>query len=80
MLANFYEIVHYTCVTEQKFNRRRFRVVVAKVVDCNTGVNEFELQSCSYVPFRMNTLGKGKKKPYPSSYGLNNTTLVLLQG
>ena len=34
------------------------RGVVANVLDCNIVINEFELQSCYYIDFRTNTLGK----------------------
>ena len=30
-----------------------------KVLDCGIVVSEFELQSCYYIHFRTNTLGKG---------------------
>ena len=33
--------------------------VMDKVMDCGIVVNEFILQSCYYVHFRANTLGKG---------------------
>ena len=48
------------------------------VMDCGIVVREFVLQSPYYVHFRANTLAKGKNPPYPPSYGLNNTTTVLL--
>ena len=35
------------------------RGVMAKVMDCGIVVREFVLQSCYYVHFRANTLGKG---------------------
>ena len=41
-------------------------------------ISEFELQSCCYVHFR--TLLSMYETPYPPSYGLNNTTTVLLEG
>ena len=34
-------------------------VSVVKVMDCGIVVSKFELQSCYYVHFRTNTLGKG---------------------
>ena len=37
--------------------------VVANVLNCKIVVNEFELQSCSYVQFRTNTFGKGMNLP-----------------
>ena len=33
--------------------------VMAKVLDYGIIVSEFELQSCDYIHFRTNTLGKG---------------------
>ena len=35
------------------------RGVMVKAMDCGIVVSEFVLQSCFYVPFRANTLGKG---------------------
>ena len=35
------------------------RGVMVKAMDCITVVSEFVLQSCYYVHFRANTLGKG---------------------
>ena len=35
------------------------RVVMVKAMDCRIVVREFVLQSCYYVHFRANTLGKG---------------------
>ena len=35
------------------------RGVMVKAMDCGIVVSEFELQSCYYVHFRSNTLGKG---------------------
>ena len=35
------------------------RGVMVKVMDCGIVVSEFVLQSCYYVHFRANTLGKG---------------------
>ena len=32
--------------------------IVANVLDCDTVMCKFKLQSC-YIPFRINTLGKG---------------------
>ena len=54
------------------------RGVIVKAMDCGIVVNEFVLQSRYYVHFRANTLGKGMNSHYPSSYGLNSTTSVLL--
>ena len=33
--------------------------VMVKAMDCGIGVSEFELQSCYYVHFQTNILGKG---------------------
>ena len=33
--------------------------VMANMLDCNILANEFELQSCFYIHFRANSLGKG---------------------
>ena len=52
--------------------------VMVKVMDCEIVVSEFVLQSCYYVHFRANNLGKRYEPPYPSNYGLNSTTTVLL--
>ncbi len=53
---------------------------MANALDCGIVVSEFELQSCFYIQFRTDTLGKKYDHPYPSSYELNSTTIVLLQG
>ena len=55
------------------------RGVMVKAIDCGIVVSEFVLQSHYYVHFRANTIGKGMDTPYPSSYGLNSTTTVLLE-
>ena len=47
-------------------------------MDCGIVVSDFVLPSRYYVHFRANPLGKGMNSPYPSSYGLNSTTTVLL--
>ena len=52
---------------------------MVKDLDCGIVVNEFELQSDYYVHFRAGTLGK-EWTPYPPSYGLNNTSAILLGG
>ena len=41
------------------------RVPVAKVLDCNFKVSEFELQSPYYVYFQTNTLRKGMNPLHP---------------
>ena len=52
--------------------------VMVKAMDCGIVVSELKLQSCYYVPFQTNTLGKGMKSPYPPNSGLNSTSTVLL--
>ncbi len=42
-----------------KFVRGCPRGVMVKAMDCGIVVSEFELQSCYYVHFRINTLGNG---------------------
>ena len=54
--------------------------IMVKMLDCSLNVKEFVLQSHSYIHFQTNTLGKGMNPLYPSSYGLNSITAVLLQG
>ena len=55
------------------------RGVTDDAMDYGIVVSEFILQSCYYVHFWANTLGGERyKTPYPLSYGLNNTTTVLL--
>ena len=50
--------------------------IVANILDCDIGINEFKLQSPYYIHFQGNTLGE-RYKPYsPSSYKLNCTTIV----
>ena len=49
---------------------------MANVLDCNIVVSEFEPQSCYYVHFGTNTLGKGINSLIPTSYGLNSATTV----
>ena len=39
--------------------------VMAKVFDCGLKVNKFECQSCYYVHFQSNTLGKVIELLYP---------------
>ena len=53
--------------------------IKAKVLHCALEVTEFKLQSCYYVHFQTNTLGKGMNLFILSSYGLNSITVVLLQ-
>ena len=56
------------------------RDVMVKVLDCGIVVNEFELQLHYYINFWTDTLGKGNEPSYPSIYGLDSTTTVLLEG
>ena len=53
---------------------------MAKVLNCNKLVSEFELHSRYYVHFRTNALVKGMKTLIVTRYKLRNTTVVLLQG
>ena len=56
------------------------RDVVAKVLDCDIIVNEFELQSHYYVHFRTNTVEKGMNPLIPFfNYGFNSITSGLLR-
>ena len=55
------------------------RSVAANMLNCNTVVSKFKLQSHNYIHFWTNALGK-YELPYPSSHGLNSITTVLLQG
>ena len=50
------EFILKTCKT---FQRGCPRGVMVKAMDCGIVVSEFVLQSCYYVHFRANTLGKG---------------------
>ena len=56
------------------------RDVVVNVLNCVIVVSEFEFQSCYYVHFLINTLEKDLKSRIPSSWGLNRTTSVCLEG
>ena len=47
----------------------RLRSVVAKVLYCGLEVSEFELQSCYYVHFRTNSLGKDMSIFIPQAVG-----------
>ena len=53
--------------------------VVAKVLNCDIVVSDFDLQLRHYIHFQTNTLRKGMNLLILSSYGLNCTTTVLLQ-
>ena len=55
------------------------RGVMVKAMDCGIVVREFVLQSCYYIHFQANTLGKGMNPTYPPNYGLNSSTTVLLR-
>ena len=54
--------------------------VMFNALDCGIVVSEFELQSCYYVHFRTNTIGKEMNPPYPPRYGLNSCIALLLEG
>ena len=56
------------------------RGVMAKVLDCEIVVSEFELQSVYYVHFWTNSFGKDMNLSILACNGLNNTTTILLQG
>ena len=68
---------------EKKFNQsdditqKRLRGVMAKVLDCNLKVSEFELQACYYVHFRTNTLGEGIN-PFLSPLAIGEIETLLL--
>ena len=62
-----------------KVGVRKAHGTIVKVLDCGLKVSEFKLQSCYYVHFWTNTLGKGMNHLMPH-YGLISTTAVLLQG
>ena len=53
---------------------------MAKVLDWDTVVSQFEIQSSYYVHFQMNTTWERYENPDPPSYRLNSITDVLLQG
>ena len=55
------------------------RGVMVKAMDCGIVVSEFEFQLHYYVHFETNTLGKGMNPSYPTNYGLNSNTAVLLE-
>ena len=50
---------------------------MANVLDYDHEICEFEFQPRNNIHFRTNTLRKGMKLSYPSSYGLNSITAVL---
>ena len=54
--------------------------VMVKALDCRIVASEFVLQLRYYVHFRSNTFGKSMNPTYPSCYGLNSATTVLLEG
>ena len=53
--------------------------VVVNVMDCYIEEIEFELQSCRYVLFRSNALGKSINPIIPPDYGINSTTIIVFQ-
>ena len=53
---------------------------MAKVLDSDIIVGELKLQSCYYVHFRTNILGKGIELPFPTSFELKSNNTVFLQG
>ena len=52
----------------------------ANMQDCKIVISEFKPQSCCYIHFCINSLGKGMDPLYCPSYGLNITTICLLGG
>ena len=54
--------------------------VVANILDCDIVGSKFKLQLCSYIHFWTNALGKGMNPFIITSYELNSTTTILLQG
>ena len=58
---------------------RESRDAMANVLDCESVANEFEFQSCFYIHFRINTLGKGMNSPILPSYMLNSGTHIILR-
>ena len=60
--------------------RERPHGVIVKAIDCEIIVSKFELQSCYYVHFRKQYPWEMYEPPYSSGYGLNRTTIVLLEG
>ena len=58
---------------------RKSPCVIANMLDCNIIVSMFKHQLVCYVHFQTNILGERHELLYPSSYGLNNTTIILLQ-
>ena len=51
---------------------------MAKVLDSDILVSEFEFQSCYYDHFQTNTLEKDMNPLYLSSNQINSTTAILL--
>ena len=54
--------------------------VVTIVLNGNIILSEFELKLNYHIHSRTNSLGEMYESSYLSSYGLNSTTIVLLQG
>ena len=46
---------------------------MAKILDCDIAVSEFELHSCYYINMGLIPLAKGMNPLIPISYGLNST-------
>ena len=53
---------------------------MANVLDFGLEINEFKLQSGSYIHFRTNTLEEGMYPLMPPNYRLNSITDFFLQG
>ena len=51
-----------------------------KVLDCGFKVSKFKLQSCHYIYFGTNTVGKGNEPPYsPPHAAMGQIVSVVLQ-
>ena len=71
-------LTRFFLLSHSIFLGRGPRGVMVKAMDCGIIVSEFVFQSRYYVHFRANTRGEMYEPPYPSNYGLNSTTTVLL--
>ena len=61
---------HEVCVRNLFKHKRRIPFgVVANLLNCNTVVSEFELQSGYHTNIQTNTLGKGMKRLIPPVMG-----------
>ena len=53
---------------------------MVKMLDCSLEVSEFELHSYYYIHFQDYYPWEMYELSYPSNYGLNSASTVLLQG